>query len=327
MHQYLFAQAIAIAGRKGTTDILNAELHCHNTFSNHQNGSTRLPFDCGVEMADQLQKALEKGINVLFVTNHNTLDGYRQIVEYRDSHEKFRGIAIYPAEEITINNGGHVLAYGIHETIRQGMTLEETLDEIKRQGAVSCAAHPFAVSNGIRERAAMCDMIESFNSNNIDRYSNIVAAKFAKERGMTEIAGSDSHVLGTIGRCVNAIEAENRLDSVVQAMRSKKNTISVQNRDYASRREIYEHAHYIVKSSQQLLLDYTFQKHPSYYRVVKWALDSYTRDPYGTLWKSLAGFSLYLTQRVSKKVNMRGHNAGVFENKNWGKLITMGLLP
>ncbi|MER3408416.1 MAG: hypothetical protein C4292_06800, partial [Nitrososphaera sp.] len=115
--------------------------------------------------------------------------------------------------------------------------------------------------------------------------------------------------------------------SVLQAMRKGKSAISVQSRDYASRREIYEHAHYIVKSSHQLLLEYTFQKHPSYYRVVKWALNSYTRDPNSTLWKSLAGFSLYLTQRVSKKVNMHGHNAGVFENKKWGKLITMGLLP
>ena len=304
---------------------MHAELHCHNTFSNHQNGSSRFPFDCGVEMADQLNRALERGIGALFVTNHNTLDGYRQMLEYRESHVRFKDIMIYPAEEITIDNGGHVLAYGIQKTIRPGMTLEETLDEIKRQNAVSCAAHPFAVSNGIREKASMCDMIESFNSNNIDRYSNIVAARFAREKGMAEIAGSDSHVLATLGRCINTIDSENDLDSILHAM--KHGGIRVSGSDYASRREIYEHAHYIVKSSRDMLLQYALENHPRYYGLVRWALNSYTGNPNSALWRSLSAFSLFLTKRVSEKVNMKGHNPRVFEKKRWGELITMGLLP
>lgn len=311
--------------RNITTNFLNAELHCHNTFSNHQNGSVRMPFDCGVEMAEQLQRALEKKVDVLFITNHNTLEGYRQILDYQANHGKFSNIKIYPAEEITIDNGGHVLAYGIYRTIKPGMTLEETLDEIRRQGAVSCAAHPFAVTNGIRERAAMCDMIESFNSNNVDRYSNIVASRFAKENRMPEISGSDSHVLATIGRCMNTVEAENNLDAVLQTMR--KSGTSVVSRGYASRSEIYEHAHYIITSSRETLLDYAMQHYPRYYRVVKWALDSYTGDPTNTLWRSLGGLALYLTKRVSKKVNMEGHSARVFEKRPWAELISMGILP
>lgn len=308
-----------------TADILNAELHCHNTFSNHRNGSPRMPFDCGVEMADQLDRALAGGIQVMFVTNHNTLDGYRQICVMRDSREKFKSLKVYPAEEITIDTGGHVLAYGIHTEIRQGMTLDETLDEIRRQGAVSCAAHPFAVTNGIRENASRCDLIESFNSNNVDRYSNIVAARFAKENGMAETAGSDSHVLGTIGRCINAVEAENNLDSILQAMR--KGTVSAATKDYASRDELFEHAHYIVSSSRTLLLEYARQNHPSYHGLVRWALDSYMHNPNGTLWRSLAAFGLYLAARVSQKVNMKGHNPRVFENRRWSQLISMGLSP
>ena len=69
------------------------------------------------------------------------------------------------------------------------MSLEETLDEIKSQGAISCAAHPFAVSNGIRDRARMCDLIESFNSNNVDIFSNIVAEKFSKDNNIISISG------------------------------------------------------------------------------------------------------------------------------------------
>lgn len=283
-----------------------------------------MPFDCGVEMVGQLHKALEKEIDVLFVTNHNTLDGYRQIIDYQKHHDKFSGIKIYPAEEITIEGGGHVLAYGIYETIKAGIPLEETLDEIRRQNAVSCAAHPFAVTNGIREKAAMCDMIESFNSNNVDRYSNVVASVFAKEKKMPEIAGSDSHVLATIGRCMNVVEAENNLDSILPVMRRG---TKVDVKGYASRAEVYEHAHYIINSSRELLLDYASKYHPRSYPLAKWALDSYAKNPKGFWWRSVGTFALYLAERVSEKVNVRGHNPEVLAKRSWAKLIPMGLMP
>ncbi|HVX01529.1 MAG TPA: PHP-associated domain-containing protein [Nitrososphaera sp.] len=305
--------------------MLNAELHCHNTFSNHQNGSARVPFDCGVEMAAQLQAALAREIDVLFVTNHNTLDGYHQIQEYQSHHENLQKITIYPAEEVTIDTGGHVLAYGIHRTIQPGMTLDETLDEIKRQGAVSCAAHPFAVSNGIREKASMCDMIESFNSNNVDRFSNIVASKFAHDNSMPEVAGSDSHVLTTLGKCINTIEAENNLDSILDAMLHRR--VKVACREYASHDELYEHAYYIMQSSRELLLRHALENYPRFYWVIKWALDSYLGDYKSPLWRSVAAFSLFLTKRVSEKVNMKGHSPHVFSNRQWAKLIKMSLMP
>lgn len=284
-----------------------------------------MPFDCGVSIEDQLEAALLKKIDVLFVTNHNTLDGYRQICEYQENHEKFKGIKIYPAEEITIDNGGHVLAYGIRSTIRAGMTLEETLDEIRRQGAVSCAAHPFAVTNGIRERSALCDMMESFNSNNVDRFSNIVAYKFAKDNKIPAIAGSDSHVLATIGRCVNLIEAENNFDSIVQAMTGGR--LAISDKDYASNKEVYEHAYYIISSSRELLLKDALNNHPSAYWISKWAIDSYMRNHDTILWRSIGALALYLAKRVSEKVNIKGHDSGVFEKRPWSRLISMGLLP
>ena len=94
-------------------------------------------------MEQLLESALKQKIDALFVTNHNTLKGYHEILEYQQNHRKYYDIRIYPAEEITVDNGGHVLAYGINKTITPGMTLEETLDEIKRQNAVSCAGSSF----------------------------------------------------------------------------------------------------------------------------------------------------------------------------------------
>ena len=301
------------------------ELHCHNVFSNNMNGSPRVPFDCGVSVEDQLFLAYEKKIDVLFITNHNTLNGYKQMSEYKEHHEKFKNIKIYPAEEITINTKGHVLAYGIYETIKPGMDIDDTLDTIRKQNAISCAAHPFAVSNGIRENAIKCDMIECFNSNNIDYYSNIVAEKFSFDNKMISIAGSDSHVLSTFGRCINIIESENNLDSILQEMLKSKSKIL--KAELAFKEELFEHAHYILSASKDQLLNYVLVHHPSKYSLVKWALDSFISKPNSKLWKILGSLGLYLSKRVSNKVNMKGYNPYVFEDRSWKTLISMSLYP
>jgi predicted metal-dependent phosphoesterase TrpH len=289
------------------------------------NDSPRIPFDCGVTIEDQLYLAHEKNIDVLFVTNHNTLNGYKQMLEYRDNHEKLRRIKIYPAEEITINTKGHILAYGIYETIKPGMDIDETLDAIKKQNAVSCAAHPFAVSNGIREKAIKCDMIETFNSNNIDHYSNLVAEKFSSDNHMISIAGSDSHVLTTFGRCINSIESENKLDSILQEMLKRKSKIL--KAELALKEELFEHAYYMLSASKDHLLNYILVHHPSKFSLVKWTLDSFLSKPNSKLWKILGSLGLYLSKRVSKKVNMKGHNPYVFQDRSWKTLISMSLYP
>jgi PHP domain-containing protein len=205
------------------------------------------------------------------------------------------------------------------------MDIDETLDAIKKQNAVSCAAHPFAVSNGIREKAIKCDMIETFNSNNIDHYSNIVAEKFSSVNHMISIAGSDSHVLTTFGRCINSLESENKLDSILQEMLKRKSKIL--KAELALKEELFEHAYYMLSASKDHLLNYILVHHPSKFSLVKWTLDSFLSRPNSKLWKILGSLGLYLSKRVSKKVNMKGHNPYVFEDRSWKTLISMSLYP
>ena len=277
-------------------------------------------------MEEQLDNALNKKIDVLFVTNHNTLDGYRQMLEYQQNHSKYQSIKIYPAEEITIDTKGHVLAYGVTKEIMPGLTLEETLDQIKKQNGVSCAAHPFAVSNGIREKAVMCDLIESFNSNNIDLFSNIISSNFSEQNKMNNIAGSDSHVASTIGRCINTIESENNLDSILSGM--YKGKFRIDKADYASENELYEQAHYILSSSNKLLTAYILENHhPAIHYAAKLALNSFSSHPSNRFWRTLAAFTFYMTKRASKKINMKGCNPLMFQQRSWRRLISLALIP
>ncbi|HEY7756752.1 MAG TPA: PHP-associated domain-containing protein [Nitrososphaeraceae archaeon] len=312
-------------GKEGMAEVLRVETHCHNVFSNHNNYLSRLPFDCGVTLEEQLENAALQKIDVMFVTNHNTLDGYSQILEYKQNHEKYQNITIYPAEEITINNKGHVLAYGIDNEIRPGMSLDETLDEIRKQNGISCAAHPFAVSNGVREEARKCDIIESFNSNNIDIFSNLIAERFTKQNNLKSIVGSDSHVKSTIGRSFNTVESENNIDSILEGL--EKGRFKIGKLNYASKEEMYEHAHYIISSSRQTILNSINETNPKFHSVVKWAIDSFISNPNSRLWHLMSSLGMYLSKRISKKVNIYGYNPIILEKRSWSNLISLSLIP
>ena len=55
------------------SEMLRTELHCHNIYSNGHVGDLEPPCDCNVTISEQLEKSLDSKLDVLFVTNHNTL--------------------------------------------------------------------------------------------------------------------------------------------------------------------------------------------------------------------------------------------------------------
>ena len=68
--------------------MLRTELHCHNVYSNGHVGELEPPFDCNVTVNEQLEKSIVEELEVLFVTNHNTLDGFKQMKEYKNYGNK-----------------------------------------------------------------------------------------------------------------------------------------------------------------------------------------------------------------------------------------------
>ncbi len=298
---------------------LRAELHCHNTFSNFHVGDKEPPYDCNVHMRDQLGRALDLGINALFVTNHNTLAGYEQLRTYGRDHEAFRHVSIFPAEEITVDTGAHVLAYGIREEIRAGMTLEETLDEVHRQDGVSSAPHPFSLLDAVRDNASKCDMIEVFNSNNVDIVSNARASAFALEHGMTEVAGSDSHVLSTLGRCVNVIDAEGTLDDALSAMRHGR--IGIEQTGYAREAETMEHIKYKIDNSREYLARFIREEYPDSAWFLSFLLRVYNSHQNSYLWSVFYKIAVRLMRRLSSKINHDDLDPAFMRDRNLGTMF------
>ena len=302
---------------------LKTELHCHNVFSNGNVGALEPIYDCNVTIPKQLEQAHLAGLDVLFVTNHNTIDGYKQILEYKKNHQKFDTVSVYPAEEVTTNNESHVLVYGINHPIKSGLSLHEVLDEAKKQDAVTIAPHPFSLLDALREDSTYCDLFEVFNSSNVDVYSNLKAKKFAKEKGLHVVAGSDSHVQSTIGRSTNLIQSENKLDNIIDAMRHHK--ITIEKTEYVQPKEELEHIRYKIQNSAFFIDKYTSQFYPRALWPVKLLYKLYMIDPEGIFWNMFYRISIVALRRISRKINFEGYDHRLFRERNLVNILNMAL--
>ena len=302
---------------------IKTELHCHNSFSNFHVGDDEPPYDCDVSIRDQLERSHSLELDAIFVTNHNTLDGYQQLLEYKNDHAKFKDIAVFPAEEITTDSGAHVLAYGIHDAIPAGLSLEEIIDQVSEQGGVSSAPHPFSLLDALRDSAKQCDMVEVFNSNNVDVLSNARATQFALDNNMIQVAGSDSHVLSTLGRCVNVIDSENNLDDILRSMKQGK--IQISQTGYALQNETLDHLRYKINNSKEYLVEYIAEHYPNAKWLLNLLLRIYDSNQNSHMWALFYKIAIYLMKRISQKINFQNQDPSFMKDRNLATMFKMAL--
>lgn len=302
---------------------IRTELHCHNSFSNFHVGDDDTPYDCDVSIRDQLERSHSLNLDAIFVTNHNTLDGYHQLLEYKNDHEKFKNINVFPAEEITTDTGAHVLAYGIDDVIEPGISLDEIIDQIKKQGGISSAPHPFSLLDALRTSAKKCDMVEVFNSNNVDIFSNARATQFALDNNMIQVAGSDSHVLSTLGRCVNVIDSENNLDDILHSMKHGK--IKITQTGYALQAETIDHLRYKINNSHEYLMEYVSEHYPNAKWLFTLLLKIYDSNQNSHMWPLCYNISIYLLKRISQKINFQNKDPSFMNDRNLLTMFKMAL--
>jgi hypothetical protein len=286
-------------------------------------GSGEPPYDCNISIPEQLERARALGLHALYVTNHNTLNGYEQMLQYKNDHAKYSQIQIFPAEEITTSTGAHVIAYGISKEIPAGLDFQVVLDEIKKQDAVSCAPHPFSLLDALREHSKHCDLIEVFNSNNVDIVSNARAAKFSIDNNKVGVAGSDSHVLSTLGRCVNVIDSENSLDGALSAMR--RGRITIEQTGYAKELETLEHIKYKINNSKDYLAEYIREHYPNSQWMLSLLLKMYDLNQNSYMWSLFYKIAVYLMKRISTKINLLDYDPARLHDRNIGTMLRMAI--
>lgn len=218
-------------GEPSTTTVF-ADFHVHTRFSR----------DSILTEEKLIEKAVERGLTHVCVTNHNNVEG---AIAVRDKVAQL-GLAdrltVILGEEVSTADG-EVVGIFLTKTIPRGLSANETADEIHRQGGLVSIPHPFDPfrNSHIKEgplrnlaEVGKIDMVEVFNCRVALQRHNVEAAEFARRYGIPGIAASDTHSSFEVAMAFNAMRSFETADELKAALPD--------NEWHASRSSIFIHA-------------------------------------------------------------------------------------
>lgn len=179
----------ALHKRLARRDFIHVDLHMHTDHSH----------DCATPVDVLLETAKARGLGAIAITDHNEVSGALEARERAD------GIKVIVAEEVKTADQGEVIGLFIEEKIPRGMSLEETIAEIRRQDGLVYVPHPFDRMHAVPDYEHLLavvehiDVIEVFNPRVAFAAFNEEAARFAAKYRIVAGAGSDSHVAQGLG--------------------------------------------------------------------------------------------------------------------------------
>jgi hypothetical protein len=184
------------------------DLHIHSCYSEGILG-TRLFSPPSKSLPEQIiKKALSKGIDIISVADHDNIVGSLRTIEIAKKKYKNK-ILVIPGVEVS-SNQGHILAYNVYDNIPKGLSIKDTLKEIKKKGGVAVAAHTldkdFSISleNLIKYKKDFF----AFEVANSYSFRNKEAKEFVDKYKLPYTVGSDAHSLSEIGSTYGLIRGK-----------------------------------------------------------------------------------------------------------------------
>ena len=173
-----------------------ADLHMHTTASDG--------WPAPHQLVDQARRV---GLDVIAVTDHDTIEGALRAAEYASRRT---GIHVIIGEEVS-SRDGHIVGLFLEKRIRPGMSAAATVHSIHDQGGLAIAVHPFwrtqrrtrsSRVHGVGWLAAELafDAIEIENATPGFYVFNQLARRLNIGLGLAEVGGSDAHIVDAIGR-------------------------------------------------------------------------------------------------------------------------------
>ena len=191
--------------------MLKADLHIHTKYSG----------DCSTPLEKIINRCLEIGINCIAIADHGTIEGALKM-------QRIAPFKVIVAEEI-LTPHGEIMGMFLKETIPSGLSVEQTISQIRAQGALVNIPHPFdifrpsALDSGIIEEIVdQIDAVEVFNAREPFRKPSAKAQAFAQKYDIPGTVGSDAHTIGEIGNAYVEMPEFNGRDDFLQALRAGK---------------------------------------------------------------------------------------------------------
>jgi predicted metal-dependent phosphoesterase TrpH len=188
------------------TSRFRADFHMHTHYS----------LDSLSKPKDVLAAALKRRLSAIAITDHDEISGAfeaREIAE--DEHLPLQVVV---GEEVSTDEGD-LLTYFLKKRIAPG-PLADVLSEVKKQGAICSAAHPYDfIRHGIKVESipasllAKIDAIEAFNARITIPSHNARALAFAVSHRKPVLAGSDAHHPSEVGAAFAEFSGVKKLDA------------------------------------------------------------------------------------------------------------------
>jgi predicted metal-dependent phosphoesterase TrpH len=192
--------------------LIEVDLHMHTDHSG----------DCATPVDVLLQTARDRGLGAIAITDHNEVSG---ALEARKIAEEMGDIKVIVAEEVKTAEQGEVIGLFLEEKIPKGLTMAETIAEIRRQGGLVYVPHPFDRFHSVPDYEHLLDIVEEidllevFNPRVALTSFNEEAVRFARKYRIVPAAGSDSHVAQGLGSVRQRIHDFDGPAEFLEAMR------------------------------------------------------------------------------------------------------------
>ncbi len=181
-----------LRARISERELIEVDLHMHTDHST----------DCATPVEVLLQTARDRGLGAIAITDHNELSG---ALEARRIAAEMGDIKVIVGAEVKTGEQGEVIGLFLEEKIPKGLTMAETIAEIRRQGGLVYVPHPFDRFHSVPDYEHLMDIIEEvdilevFNPRVAVTAFNEEAERFARKYRIVPGAGSDSHVAQGLG--------------------------------------------------------------------------------------------------------------------------------
>jgi predicted metal-dependent phosphoesterase TrpH/glycosyltransferase involved in cell wall biosynthesis len=206
------------AGNAAARQRISRRRHIHVDLHMHTDHSP----DCATPVRTLLETARERGLGAIAITDHNEISGALEAREIADEV----GIKVIVAEEVKTAEQGEVIGLFVEERIDRGMTMAETIAEIRRQGGLVYVPHPFDRLHSVPDYEHLLgiveeiDILEVFNPRVALTAFNEEAERFAAKYRIVPGAGSDSHVAQGLGSVMIRVHDFDGPEEFLEAMRA-----------------------------------------------------------------------------------------------------------
>ncbi len=193
-----------------------ADLHIHTNFSDGFSSLQKI-----------VDTAMEKGLDIIAITDHNVITGAKRAKEYAQKNNL--PIKIIIGQEITTSEG-EIIGLFLNKPIAPHLSPKKTCREIKKQQGLSFVPHPHRVIIGYSLSFKKIDqltnekLLDGIEIYNFWDYSSQLTKKRVeknKQWKLTPLANSDSHHYSTLGYYYTEFNGETAAD-LKQAIKQNK---------------------------------------------------------------------------------------------------------